>query len=80
MPKRRFPDPGREFDPEWAQDLVRTLNQASVDDSAPKGVGYAVSNFTELRTLDASTATLQNTKDFIATLVQDLLNASVLKE
>ena len=80
MPKRRFPDPGEKYDQGWASDLVRTLNQASVDESQPKGVGYSVANFSELRTFDASTATLQNTKDFLATLVQDLLDAGFLKE
>lgn len=76
----RFPDPGQEYDPQWAQDLIRTLNQDARDQKQPKGVGYSVTNFTVLRTLDGTSGTLQQTKDFVCTLVQDLINVGFLKD
>lgn len=81
MARRRYPEPANDYDANWAADLVRVLNQESVDNSQPKGTGYTIAaGFTPTRSLDASTATLQNTKDFLATLVQDLINAGVLKD
>jgi hypothetical protein len=78
---RRYPDAPAEYDPAWAQDLIRALNQEDVTSRQPKGTGYSITaGYTILRTLDPQTASAQNVADFLGTLAQDLLDVGFLKE
>ena len=77
---RRYPDAPAEYDPEWAQDLIRALNQEDRDRRQPRGVGFSTANVTKTRAIDGSSATLDTTRNVLATLIQDLIDKGFLKD
>lgn len=68
----RLPTPGQDYDPGWALELVRALEQEAVAASAPPTPRYTVSGYTETRSLDASSATTADLANFVCTLAADL--------
>lgn len=81
-PRFRWPDPPSNIEqmPDWARELVRFLEQDAQEDAQPINAStYAVSNYTPTRTLNASTATVSDVADVLATLIADFIEAGILK-
>lgn len=78
----RWPDPPSNIEqmPDWARELVRFLEQDAQEDAQSiNAETYVVTNYTPTRTLDASTATVSDVADVLATLIADFIEAGILK-
>lgn len=78
MTLRRLPRPTTGVTPMWASRLVDTLEQNNRQLELPFGLEYQVTNLTPTRTFDASTATLDDLRQVVGTLIQDLIDAGKL--
>ena len=56
----------------WAADLVRELEELQAQLEQPASTGWAMTNFTEKRDLNAGTAALADVANVVATLIEDL--------
>jgi len=57
----------------WATDALREIENASAEDIEVVVGDFTVTgSYTETRTLDASTATLDDLRAFVATLISDI--------
>lgn len=65
------PLPGGGFE-RWATEALREIERASAEDVEAVLSEFTVSNITETRTLDASAATLDDLRNFVATMVDDI--------
>ncbi len=73
------PPPSDRQDPElhaYLVDLTDALEDWARVMGAQTGATYSITNLTTLRTLDASTATAAQVRDFLATLASDLKKVS----
>ena len=62
-----------QYDPQYFSDLSRTLTYLiSRIPEAPAQTGYAMTNVTTTRALDADSTTLAEVADVLATLIEDL--------
>lgn len=62
----------------WIVQMLRNLTDASFDNAFEAiADDYTVTNFTETRTLDASTATAGDVADVLCTLIQDMQRRKV---
>lgn len=66
------PLPGNNGFERWATDALREIERASAEDVEAVLSEFTVTEFTATRTLDASTATLDDLKNFVATMVDDI--------
>jgi hypothetical protein len=62
----------------WADELTRVLEQYMQGVAQTYGTGYATSNVTATRTLDADSVTLDELADVVGTLIGDLKMAGRL--
>lgn len=58
----------------WAEQCFAELERASQEDVAAVAADFTVTNLTELRSFDASTATLADVCNVLGTLLEDLQN------
>lgn len=56
----------------WVKNALAEIQEASDADVEHIFDDFTVSNYTETRTLDASTATLSDVTNFICTIVRDI--------
>lgn len=77
MAQKRLTDIPTEYDPRTFRNFSRDINARFAALEAAVQV-YSVTNFTETRTLDISSATPTDMGNFLATLVFDLQNAGRL--
>jgi len=80
MAGRNYPRPVGGID---AQYILKLINELDDRDARTPEVPInpdrvTITNFTESRSIDASSATLQQTKDFLLTVVKDLIDAGVV--
>ena len=72
---RRFPEL-RDIDNEsilrWASELVRVLEDLDDDANSITSEGWAITNLTTDRVLNANSTSIAELADFVGTLVQDL--------
>lgn len=68
----RLTDQGEEFDQIKMRQLIRELEFEIDKLKQPAKRGYTVTSGTESRTLNASTATLAELRNFVGTLIDDL--------
>jgi hypothetical protein len=61
---------------EWMERAIREIERASLEDAMIVADSYTVSNFTESRSLSASTATTAQLANFVATFIYDLQRRS----
>lgn len=80
LPSPRLPDPPPTYDVAYFRRLIRAIEQGRLTQDQPVSDGWVVTNGVERRTLDVSTATLAETKEFLGTLMQDLINSGRFKE
>jgi len=59
---------------EWVNQALTEIERASYDDAITAVDALTVANYTESRSLDASTATATEVADFLCTLIKDLQN------
>lgn len=84
---KRFPDPprGKDVDieqiKEYLEVLVREITETQNKSiTGPiNGTAFVPVSYTDTRTLDASSATLQNVRDCLCTLIQILKDGGLLK-
>lgn len=62
----------------WLIELARQVNEVERKLERPARTPWALANVTELRTLDGGTATADDVRQGLVTLVRDLTNANVL--
>lgn len=73
MKRFRLPDAPKEWDPKWAREFVRAVEQELDRISRPIQTGYSVTGtLTQTRTLDVDTATAAQVRTFLGQLTQDL--------
>jgi hypothetical protein len=58
----------------WVEGALAELERATYEDLSAVAADFTVTNFTETRTLDASTATLADVADVLCTFIQDIRN------
>lgn len=84
---KRFPDPPRNKDLSmddlqlYLELLVREITESDRNKIAGpiNSTAFAPLNYTDTRTLNAGTATLQNVRDCLCTLIQILKDGGILK-
>jgi hypothetical protein len=69
---RSLPSAPNEYSHWWAQQLVDDVQTELLELTQPAQVGYAMTNVTLTRTLDADSTTLAEVADVLATLIDDL--------
>lgn len=76
---RRFRDAPKQYDPQWAREVISTLEQELDKLRRPAQQGYSVSGtLTQTRTLDVDAATAAEVRTFLGQLVQDLKDRGML--
>ena len=78
MSRRSLPQPPEPIDSQWGRQLVDDLEASLLELNQPANIGYAMTNVTTTRALDANATTLAEVADVLATLIQDLKTAGRL--
>lgn len=73
-PPISIPEPARR----WLTDLARQLNDLERKLERPSRAPWSLANVTELRTLDGGTATADDVRQGLVTLIRDLTTANIL--
>ncbi len=75
-----YPKPAEEYDPAWADDLVRELEEHAAELEQPAGTGYTlVANLTTgVKTYDANATTVEELADALGNLIEDLKAKNVI--
>ena len=68
----RYPSPTAQYDQRMMAELIRALEESDQTSLRQVLSGFRVSNYTETRTLNPSTATTADVANFIATIVADV--------
>lgn len=79
-PIGRLPPPPAQYSKDWADRFKQVIEQKFQHNDTPMLFGYTVSNYTETRTLNAGTATATDVANFVATFVQDLIDAGLIRK
>ena len=76
---KRLPRPiANELSVRWATRMIDVIEQNNRQLELPFGLEYQVTNLTKTRTFDASSATLDDLRQVVGTLIQDLIDAGKL--
>lgn len=74
----RLPNSPPGYDRRWADNLIQSIEQWAVQQSAPGGRGYTVTATGTSRALTASTASTGQIAEFVVTLTNDLIAKGVI--
>ena len=76
-----LPRPGDQYDPQWAADLVRELENNAAEQAQPAGTGYTTpANLTATRTFDADATSTAELADVLGTLIEDLKSKGIIEK
>lgn len=64
----------------WVRESFNEIERASFDDAITVVDSYSVANYTELRTIDGTSGTLGDVRNFLCTLINDLKNRGVKRD
>lgn len=80
MYKPRLPDAPREYNAQWASDLIRVLQHFidSIPNMPANKAEYVTSNVSLDRTYDADAATLAEVADVLGSLIADLKDVGII--
>ena len=80
MYKPRLPDAPREYNAQWASDLIRVLQHFidSIPNMPANKAEYTPSNVTLDRSYDADATTTAELADVLGTLIADLKDVGIL--